>query len=89
MHRFGPGLQQQALKSIQDLGVTVILNDRVMTDSTTDGTVALKSGTKLECDLLVGSSRAIVFPVGAVPANSGLSSSTVPARHQTRAWPPA
>lgn len=54
MHRFGKCLQDEALKSLQALGVEVILNDRVLYEETDSCTITLGSGRVMECDLFVG-----------------------------------
>jgi NADH dehydrogenase FAD-containing subunit len=53
MHRFGPELQEAALKGLTDLGVEVILGERVVGDSGEKGIVSLSSGRTVECDYLV------------------------------------
>ncbi|KAH8601837.1 hypothetical protein B0O99DRAFT_501073 [Bisporella sp. PMI_857] len=52
MHRFGPELQAAALKGLQDLGVEVVLGERVQGEQI-DGHVNLSSGRKIECDFLI------------------------------------
>lgn len=53
MHRFGPELQVAALKALKDLGVEVILGERVSSKASENGYVTLSSGRKIECDFLV------------------------------------
>ncbi|KKA29552.1 hypothetical protein TD95_001660 [Thielaviopsis punctulata] len=53
MNRFGLGLQMEALRGLQSLGVEVILEDRLVQENKDDMTVTLKSGKVLPCDLLV------------------------------------
>jgi NADH dehydrogenase FAD-containing subunit len=53
MHRFGKSLQDEALKSMEALGVEVILNTRVVHEDTDEGTVTLGSGRVVECDFFV------------------------------------
>lgn len=53
MHRFGPELQAEALRSLQALGVQVILGDRLVGEDAERGTATLKSGTTVECDYIV------------------------------------
>lgn len=52
MHRFGKRLQDIAQEGLDQLGVDVILNDRVISENT-EGTIKLKSGRTLDCDFLV------------------------------------
>ncbi|KAI9901947.1 hypothetical protein N3K66_003764 [Trichothecium roseum] len=54
MHRFGPELQARALAELRDLGVEVVLGERVVgEDVGGSGTVTLRSGRVMECDYLV------------------------------------
>ncbi|KAK4152282.1 apoptosis-inducing factor 2 [Chaetomidium leptoderma] len=54
MHRFGPGLQKDAMDALQRLGVDVILGERVDSGSADGKFIALGSGRKVECDCFVG-----------------------------------
>lgn len=53
MHRFGQCLQYEALKSLEALGVEVILNDRVEYQDADACTVTLRSGRSIACDFFV------------------------------------
>jgi NADH dehydrogenase FAD-containing subunit len=53
LNRFGPELRAAAAKSLKDLGVEVILGQRMESISIIDEQVALKSGRKLKCDFMV------------------------------------
>ncbi|KAI1124876.1 hypothetical protein F5Y10DRAFT_268616 [Nemania abortiva] len=53
MNRFGQGLQKAALEGLHSLGVEVILQDRLIPDATEPGMVLLRSGRKIQCDLVV------------------------------------
>lgn len=53
MNRFGPELQVAALKGIKDLGVEVLLNERVVNEDTEAGVLTLRSGKTLEYDFCV------------------------------------
>lgn len=53
MHRFGKDLQTAALEGLKRLEVEVILEDRVIEEDDTNGTVTLKSGRKIECNYFV------------------------------------
>ncbi|KAJ8123755.1 hypothetical protein O1611_g9520 [Lasiodiplodia mahajangana] len=53
MNRFGKGLQKAALEGLQSLGVEVILQDRLTSDTSEPGVILLKSGRKVQCDLVV------------------------------------
>lgn len=53
MHRFGKCLQDEALESLESLGVEVVLNDRVVHEDTDASTVRLESGRVICCDLSV------------------------------------
>ncbi|KAL4984514.1 hypothetical protein BDW68DRAFT_180596 [Aspergillus falconensis] len=53
MHRFGQCLQDEALKSLEALGVEVILNDRVEFEDADAGTVVLRSGRSVDCDFFI------------------------------------
>lgn len=53
MHRFGKGLQQAAMEAFQQLGVEVILEERVVKEDSATGTVTLRSGRVIECDYFV------------------------------------
>jgi apoptosis-inducing factor 2 len=55
MHRFGPELQEISLKGLQDLGVEVILEERVVEEDDGKKTATLKSGRTLSFDYLVSS----------------------------------
>jgi len=55
MHRFGPELQTAALMALEDLGVDVILGERVTGEDIQAGSVLLTSGRKIACDYLVKS----------------------------------
>ena len=56
MHRFGPELQAAALKALKELGVVVVLGERVESEDTEAATVLLSSGRKVACDFLVATS---------------------------------
>lgn len=58
MHRFGEGLQKAAREGFEKLGVEVILDERVVGEDKEAGTVTLRSGRVIECDLFVSISRA-------------------------------
>jgi len=58
MHRFGPELQAAALKALKELGVDVILGERVNSEAAEAGSVILSSGREIACDFLVN----IPFP---------------------------
>ncbi|KAL1958743.1 hypothetical protein VTO42DRAFT_3862 [Malbranchea cinnamomea] len=53
MHRFGPEFQQAALKGLTELGVEVILGERLIREDKREGIVTLSSGRTVECDYLV------------------------------------
>lgn len=53
MHRFGKGLQVAAIEATVRLGVEVILEERVVDEDASAGTVTLKSGQKISCDFFV------------------------------------
>ncbi|TGJ84988.1 hypothetical protein E0Z10_g3786 [Xylaria hypoxylon] len=53
MNRFGEGLQKAALEGLQSLGVEVILQDRLIQDASRSGSILLKSGREIQCDLVV------------------------------------
>lgn len=53
MNRFESGLQDAALKALQNLGVEVILKERVVHEVSTPGHITLTSGRVLQCDYLV------------------------------------
>ena len=53
MHRFGPELQDTALKALKDLGVNVILGERMSSQHIEGGYVSLASGKTIACDYLV------------------------------------
>lgn len=53
MHRFGKGLQEVALESFKSLGGETILEDRMTKEDKEAGTVTLRSGRVVECDILV------------------------------------
>ncbi|EEP82858.1 predicted protein [Uncinocarpus reesii 1704] len=53
MNRFGPELQAAALKALEELGVEVILNDRMAHEDLEQGRVVLTSGRVVECDYLI------------------------------------
>lgn len=53
MHRFGPGLQNDAMDALQRLGVDVILGERVDAGSVDGKFITLSSGRKIECDCFV------------------------------------
>lgn len=53
MHRFGPELQAEASKSLADLGVEVILGDRLAAENDETGIATLKSGKTVEYDYIV------------------------------------
>ncbi|KAH6984599.1 hypothetical protein BKA56DRAFT_717137 [Ilyonectria sp. MPI-CAGE-AT-0026] len=53
MHRFGEGLQKAAREGFEKLGVEVILDERVVGEDKEAGTVTLRSGRVIECDLFI------------------------------------
>lgn len=53
MHRFGPEFRKAALDGLRDLGVEVILGERLVSQDAEKGTVTLSSGKVIECDYLV------------------------------------
>ncbi|KAI1360257.1 hypothetical protein F5Y08DRAFT_317812 [Xylaria arbuscula] len=53
MNRFGRGLQVTALEGLQTLGVEVILQDRLVQAEPGSGTILLKSGREIQCDLVL------------------------------------
>ncbi|KAI1764195.1 FAD/NAD(P)-binding domain-containing protein [Hypoxylon sp. FL1150] len=53
MHRFGPRLQSTALDGIKELGIEVVMGDRVVSEDKEKGVAVLKSGRDIVCDLLV------------------------------------
>ncbi|KAI0103772.1 hypothetical protein GGR51DRAFT_523310 [Nemania sp. FL0031] len=53
MNRFGQGLQKAALEGLLSLGVEVVLQDRLTQDTSEPGMIILKSGRKIQCDLVV------------------------------------
>lgn len=53
MHRFGTGLQKAALEGFDKLGGETILEERVVSEDKEAGTVTLRSGRVIECDLFV------------------------------------
>ncbi|SPO05558.1 uncharacterized protein DNG_08245 [Cephalotrichum gorgonifer] len=57
MHRFGGELQAEALKSLRDLGVELILGDRLDTEDEATGIATLKSGRAVEYDYILNSRR--------------------------------
>jgi len=53
MHRFGKELQTAAMDALTELGVKVILGDKVVPGSDDGNTVTLSSGKTVECDCFV------------------------------------
>ncbi|CAM1509031.1 Fc.00g027700.m01.CDS01 [Cosmosporella sp. VM-42] len=53
MHRFGKGLQEAALEGFDKLGGETILEERVVNEDKAAGTVTLRSGRVIECDLFI------------------------------------
>ncbi|KAH8683475.1 hypothetical protein BGZ61DRAFT_480519 [Ilyonectria robusta] len=53
MHRFGEGLQKAAREGFEKLGIEVILDERVVGEDKEAGTVTLRSGRVIECDLFI------------------------------------
>ncbi|KAK5637708.1 hypothetical protein RRF57_013423 [Xylaria bambusicola] len=53
MNRFGQGLRKTALEGLQSLGVEVILQDRLVQTVPGSGTILLKSGREIQCDLVL------------------------------------
>ena len=53
MHRFGPALQAAAMQGLEKLHVKVITGDRLVHHDTESEIVALRSGNKIQCDVLV------------------------------------
>lgn len=60
MHRFGTGLQKAALEGFDKLGGETILEERVVGEDKAAGTVTLRSGRVIECDLFVSQSPRIL-----------------------------
>ena len=54
MHRFGTALQTTAMEGLKKLGVDVVTGDRLVSHDTESGIVTLRSGKKVQCDVLVG-----------------------------------
>ena len=52
MHRYEKRLQKAAMESMEKLGVEVILGDRLVGEEQ-NGEVTMRSGRKVECDMLV------------------------------------
>lgn len=61
MHRFGPELQAEALEGLNQLGVEVILGDRLAAKDEESGIATLKSGKTVGYDYIVGFST-VSFP---------------------------
>ncbi|KAI1296032.1 hypothetical protein F5Y03DRAFT_371148 [Xylaria venustula] len=83
MNRFGRGLQEAALNGLQSLGVEVIMQDRLVQEAPTPGTILLKSGREIQCDLVVDCT-------GQRPASaiiSGLSPTSISASGHIRVKP--
>ncbi|KAK7432316.1 hypothetical protein QQZ08_001263 [Neonectria magnoliae] len=53
MHRFGEGLQKAAMEGFGKLGGETILEERVVGEDKEAGTVTLRSGRIIECDLFI------------------------------------
>lgn len=53
LNTFGHGLHDRAIQTMKDLGVNVILNERVSAGQQKEGMIMLRSGQEVECDLLV------------------------------------
>ncbi|KAK1750342.1 apoptosis-inducing factor 2 [Echria macrotheca] len=53
MHRFGLELQTAALDALRELGVTVILEDKVVPGSADGKCITLTSGKTIECDCFI------------------------------------
>ncbi|KAL7622745.1 hypothetical protein AAE478_006423 [Parahypoxylon ruwenzoriense] len=53
MHRFGPKLRDAAKKGIEELGIELITQDRVVGEEKEKGVAVLKSGREVKCDYLV------------------------------------
>ncbi|KAI0205992.1 FAD/NAD(P)-binding domain-containing protein [Astrocystis sublimbata] len=53
MHRFGSELQKAAMSGLEDLGVKVITNDRLVREDKERGIAILKSGKEVHCNFLV------------------------------------
>ncbi|KAF3931161.1 hypothetical protein ABW19_dt0200272 [Dactylella cylindrospora] len=53
MHRFGPELQRAALDGLHQLGVEVVLGERVVNEDKDRGLVTLRSGREISCDLII------------------------------------
>ncbi|KAH7143667.1 hypothetical protein EDB81DRAFT_690331 [Dactylonectria macrodidyma] len=53
MHRFGEGLKKAAEEGLDRLGIEVILEERVVGEDKEAGTVTLRSGRVIECDLFI------------------------------------
>ncbi|KAE8394835.1 hypothetical protein BDV23DRAFT_126500 [Aspergillus alliaceus] len=51
--RFGPRLGKRALQQLKELGVRIILGQRLLSDEAENGTVTLSSGETIPCDYLV------------------------------------
>lgn len=53
MNRFGPSLQTAALEGLEQLGVEVVLGEKVVSKQPEQRSVTLSSGRKIECDYFV------------------------------------
>ncbi|EPE34307.1 FAD/NAD(P)-binding protein [Glarea lozoyensis ATCC 20868] len=69
MNRFGVELQVAALKGLEDLGVEVILGERLVSENVEGKTATLSSGREVRCDFLIHCG-------GQKPSSSILSSLT-------------
>lgn len=70
MHRFGKELQTAAMDALKELGVEVILGDKVVPGSADGSTVTLSSGKTVECDCFVSVHPCVHFGT-TFPANIG------------------
>lgn len=77
MHRFGTGLQTAGLKGLQDLGIEVILGDRLIAEDEATGIATLKSGKTVEYDCIVRAVPLQAHP-SPLPAGENVDSLTVP-----------
>lgn len=53
LNHFGPGLHDAAMKTMKELGVEVVLEERLVSETEENGVITLQSGKEIPCDLLV------------------------------------
>lgn len=53
LNHFGEGLHDAAMKMMKELGVKVVLGDRLVSETEENGVVNLQAGKEIPCDLLV------------------------------------